>query len=159
MKYTGLTLLLFSSIASALDLPGDFSGVIELQHRYFSEQGLYGNTDKHHSSIMLQPEYFHSWDNDRSVMSIIPFVRFDHIDDERSHYDLREFSFVSSLSYLELRLGISKVFWGTTESRHLVDVINHLTKVVRMFLGHSIDFISSILFSHFLIRCTSFKQQ
>ena len=33
-------------------------------------------------------------------------------------------SFVGSWDLFELRIGISKVFWGVTESQHLVDVIN-----------------------------------
>lgn len=121
-----LTLILLSSAFSAFgqDFPGVFSGEVGLEYRYYTSNGAYNNTAQHHSSVIFKPEYTKSWDNDRRVFTVLPFFRLDQQDFERSHADFRELSLVSSWSALELRLGISKVFWGVTESQHLVDVIN-----------------------------------
>jgi hypothetical protein len=124
MKILVLSLLLVPSLVSAGDLPGRFSGEVTVEYRYFPTDGEYGNLEKHHPSLVIQPEYSRSWDNDRSVISTILFARLDQVDDRRSHLDIRELSYVTSWSHMELRLGISKVFWGVTESQHLVDVIN-----------------------------------
>ncbi len=45
-------------------------------------------------------------------------------DDDRTHFDLREFYWEKAAQEWELRVGVNKVFWGVTESVHLVDVIN-----------------------------------
>ena len=54
-----------------------------------------------------------------------PFYRYDGADDARSHFDLREgFYRYTSDNDFSILVGRSKVFWGTTESVHLVDIIN-----------------------------------
>ena len=54
----------------------------------------------------------------------MPFARLDSMDDERTHYDIRALSITQVAEKFELRAGIKKVFWGVTESVHLVDIIN-----------------------------------
>lgn len=53
-----------------------------------------------------------------------PYVRIDSADSQRNLFDLRE----AMLSYYQadyaVQAGVGKVFWGQTESRHLVDIIN-----------------------------------
>lgn len=120
MKYLVLTLLLvptllfclFPSWVWSTDFPGQWSGEVGAQYRFFPDAGIYGNSEKHHGSIYLQPEYFRPWNHDRSVLNVKAFTRFDEQDDERRHRDLRELSWVSSWASLELRVGVSKVFWG-----------------------------------------------
>ncbi len=51
-------------------------------------------------------------------------MRLDQHDAERSHFDLRELYWRKSFASAELAIGLRKVFWGVTESRHLVDIIN-----------------------------------
>ena len=54
----------------------------------------------------------------------MPFARWDEQDSERSHVDIRELTWIHVSDSWELRSGIRKVFWGVTESQHLVDIIN-----------------------------------
>ena len=75
-------------------------------------------------SLLLQPEFYWRSDDDRKRVSIVGFGRIDSQDDERSHADLREAYWGVEGNGWDLTAGISKVFWGVTESRHLVDVIN-----------------------------------
>ena len=119
-----MMILLFSTQALASVFPGVFSGELQTQLRYFPNAGDYGNEDRSQKSAVFKLNYANAWDNDRRVLNVQPFFRYDEIDEERSHADLRELSFVSSGTNLDWRIGISKVFWGVTESRHLVDVIN-----------------------------------
>lgn len=110
----GLSLL---STASWADIDAE----VGLETRYFFKEGLF-EQDKRHSAIKTEITYQHDW-GDNSV-EVISFGRYDQQDSERSHADIREASLTHVGSDWELKIGISKVFWGVTESRHLVDIIN-----------------------------------
>ncbi|MEM8939996.1 MAG: hypothetical protein AAGC64_11675, partial [Bacteroidota bacterium] len=51
------------------------------------------------------------------------FIRVDR-DDPRTHWDIRELYFQKAKNNWELSIGLKKIFWGVTESNHLVDIIN-----------------------------------
>lgn len=57
-------------------------------------------------------------------MTIRLFARLDQRDDQRTHFDIRELNWLRLSGDWEWRIGIGKVFWGVTESNHLVDIIN-----------------------------------
>jgi hypothetical protein len=100
----------------------ELSGQLNLEHRQFFSDGLQGQ-DKGQSSLVLQPELF--WEiGEQSQFTFTPFYRLDSLDDERSHGDIREALYLNYWDDYELRAGIGKVFWGVTESAHLVDVVN-----------------------------------
>lgn len=80
-------------------------------------------------SISLEPEWLAEWDRGDYSVTITPFARFDSMDSERSHLDLREFHWQGIFDALEVRVGLSKVFWGKTELLHLVDIINQTDQV------------------------------
>ncbi|EQC52137.1 hypothetical protein [Bacteriovorax sp. DB6_IX] len=105
------------------------SGEASLESRYFFNEGSFGNTDQSQSSIVFEPQVRYSWENDRKVINFTPYMRLDDPDEERNHADIRELSFTGAYGDLELKAGISKVFWGVTESIHLVDVINQIDYV------------------------------
>ncbi len=120
-----ITLLLLSSLFNpSQGLAGEFSGEATIENRLYFQQGIYNNEDESEMSIKVKPQYSHAWDQDRKVVTIIPYARINHPDDEKNHFDLREASFVGGYDDLEVRAGVSKVFWGVTESKHLVDVVN-----------------------------------
>ncbi|MBT8144644.1 MAG: hypothetical protein KJO55_08080, partial [Gammaproteobacteria bacterium] len=103
-------------------LAGDWSGDVGLELRAFTTRSSTPAIPNSNLSLYLHPEYYHDWDNDRIV--IAPFVRLDENDPERSHADLREAYWRHSFETAELTLGLRRVFWGVTESAHLVDIIN-----------------------------------
>ncbi|MFC4250300.1 hypothetical protein [Sinimarinibacterium flocculans] len=74
-------------------------------------------------SFSLLPELYYAWNRDTSV-TVRPFARWDSIDDERSHLDLRELMLQHRFGNFDLRAGVGRVFWGVTESVHLVDIVN-----------------------------------
>jgi hypothetical protein len=68
-------------------------------------------------------ETFVGWgDNQRLVGEF--FGRWDENDDARTHGDIRELYYQHTGEAFEFRLGLRRVFWGVTESRHLVDIVN-----------------------------------
>ncbi len=112
--------LVFSTALQA----GEFSGNISLEGRYFLDDAAYTGQKAGGLSLSLQPEYKHKWDNDHNVFTFIPFYRWDEKDPERSHGDIRQLDLTIAKEDWEFQAGISKVFWGVTESQHLVDIIN-----------------------------------
>jgi hypothetical protein len=69
-------------------------------------------------------ELFHGWDENRQRLVGELFQRYDANDDARTHGDVRELYYQLIGEDFELRLGARRVFWGVTESRHLVDIVN-----------------------------------
>ncbi|WP_087023971.1 hypothetical protein [Thaumasiovibrio subtropicus] len=116
-----LTLVACSLAAVFAVNAADFQGQVNFEHRQFFSEGQQGQ-DKAQSSVVLMPEIYHAWD-DYSVTFEL-FARLDSLDSERSHWDVRELMVQYYANDVELNIGIGKVFWGVTESQHLVDVIN-----------------------------------
>jgi len=131
--YTLFVLFFFvvSGVRGAEDqLPGEISGEIGLENRFFPYKGLYGNTEKSETVLILRLEYAYSWDDDRKVVTFIPYAVVADPDSKKTHLDIREASYVAAYEKIELRVGVSKVFWGVTESQHLVDVLNQTDAIL-----------------------------
>tara|TARA_B100001093_G_scaffold206107_1_gene198074 strand:+ start:1472 stop:2527 length:1056 start_codon:yes stop_codon:yes gene_type:complete len=60
------------------------------------------------------------------LFDFVPSFRFDYENSERNLVDIQELSLIRVGEGWEFRAGVRKVFWGVTESRHLVDVINQI---------------------------------
>lgn len=120
--------LSLSLIALGLTMPtvaGELSGNIALEGRYFNNEGAFPDQLKNTAlSLSIQPEYKHSWDNDHQKLTFSPFYRWDNKDKERTHADIRQLDYVKSQGDWDFQVGIGKVYWGVTESQHLVDIIN-----------------------------------
>ncbi len=67
---------------------------------------------------------FQEWHAGRERIVGELFARHDVRDDARSHADLRELYYAQLGEDVEFRAGWRRVFWGVTESRHLVDIVN-----------------------------------
>jgi len=100
----------------------DWSLETGVEGRRFISDGAYPGQVDDQWSITLEPEFV--WDIDNSRFTFTPYYRHDFADDERTHADVREAMFMTYDGAWELRVGIGRVFWGVTESLHLVDVIN-----------------------------------
>ncbi|MDH3390451.1 MAG: hypothetical protein OEL85_01465 [Desulfobulbaceae bacterium] len=116
--------VLFSSLALTAPLMAfEINGHVSAEGRLFAHDPLYPDQEKNNASIALEPEFYHAWDVDYSLI-FIPFLRIDNSDSERTHFDIRELNILLLGNPWELRIGIGKVFWGVTEFVHLVDIIN-----------------------------------
>ncbi|CAA6812448.1 MAG: FIG01201466: hypothetical protein [uncultured Thiotrichaceae bacterium] len=112
----------------------EVSGNVGVEARYFPQDALYPGQEDGGLSLSIQPEFRRQWDNGRKSLTFIPFYRWDEKDDERSHGDIRQLDFTMASDNWEFQAGVGKVFWGVTESQHLVDIINQ-TDTVENFDG------------------------
>jgi len=133
-------LLSLIGVAFCLSLVGghpaqahEFSGVVAGEVRLFAEDPNFPGQRDQSASFAFEPEYYHEF-ADGSSFTFVPFFRLDSADSERTHFDVRELTYLWLHEDFELRLGVRKVFWGTTEVLHLVDIINQ-TDVVENFDG------------------------
>ncbi len=104
----------------------EFGGEIAGEVRYFPQSAQFpGQFDHWQPSLTLETDLRWKSDNGKHQIVIVPFGRLDAQDDNRTHIDLREgyYRYVSESDWT-LLIGAAKVFWGTVESRHLVDIIN-----------------------------------
>ncbi len=106
-----------------------WSGVFNLTATTFDQYGLYPKQKKNYTSLALTPELYLSWNDGDSSLLFVPFARVGDHDDERNHADIRELMWLHAAGDWEFRAGVGKVFWGVTESMHLVDVINQMDLV------------------------------
>jgi len=101
----------------------DVSGNIGLEYRQFIQTALYPTQRENNLSLSAQPELYQKFDNGDAIR-FTSFTRVDANDENRTHSDIREFYWNTVAETWELRVGIRKIFWGVTESQHLVDIIN-----------------------------------
>lgn len=119
----GLVTALSPQISQAADF--EFSGKVAAELRLFTEDPQFADQfEDSNLSFSAEPELYWEWNNGDDFLTFKPFVRVDQHDDERTHGDIRELSWVHLGDDWELRTGFRKVFWGVTEFQHLVDVIN-----------------------------------
>ena len=111
----------------------ELSGYVEGEARLFPENpNFFGQRDQS-AAFAIKPEYYHEFGSGSSF-TFVPFFRLDSADSERTHFDVRELTYLWLHDDFELRLGVRKVFWGVTEVLHLVDIINQ-TDLVEGFDG------------------------
>jgi len=91
---------------------------------FFDVPQFAGQFDGGQGSIVLAPEFGWRSGSRRHQFILSPFARIDDRDGERTHFDLREAYYFYAGDRIEVLAGFNQVFWGVTESRHLVDVIN-----------------------------------
>lgn len=120
-----------------VSLPGislsqtELAGYASFEPRIFLDPPAFaGQTDDGLSpSAVVAPEYRREWNDSNDRLTVIPFLRLDADDDERTHFDIREASWQHLAGPWTYRLGIGRAFWGVTESRHLVDIVNQTDQV------------------------------
>jgi len=115
-------LFFLNSIAQASE--GDWSGYIATEWRGFTGSPTDNEQHGDNTSLSAQVEYYREWDAGKKSFRFTPFLRIDGHDTQRSHFDIRELNWTTVHDSWELTAGIGKVFWGVTESQHLVDIIN-----------------------------------
>lgn len=112
------------TLAPLIGGEGEWNLELSLEGQGFQNEGLFTGQDREAFSGSVMPEYYREWRNGDMSFTFKPFYRYDSTDDERSHFDIREFTWLTVSDKWELRVGVRKEFWGVTESAHLVDIIN-----------------------------------
>ncbi len=110
----------------------DFSGRVNIESRWFPQAGAFSGQGSHAIGFFVEPKLYLADARGRSF-TLSSFFRYDNADSRRTHVDLREAYFLLfgeiGDGEWELRVGIDQVFWGVTESQHLVDIINQIDLV------------------------------
>jgi hypothetical protein len=118
-------LLIILTACSTLAEEVDFSASIGFEFRGFTQSS---HSDSQANgivpSVFFEPEVKWRSDDRKQRFSFVGFSRYDEQDSERTHSDIRELYWSFNSGNWTTILGINKVFWGVTESAHLVDVIN-----------------------------------
>ncbi|NIA70402.1 hypothetical protein HBA54_17495 [Pelagibius litoralis] len=104
----------------------DFSGFVAGETRIFPDKAQFpGQNNSHISpSLVIQPELRYRWNGRDDRITFVPFLRLDADDENRTHVDIRELNWYRQADDWDVVLGVSKVFWGVAESRHLIDIVN-----------------------------------
>ncbi|CAA0102635.1 Uncharacterised protein [Zhongshania aliphaticivorans] len=123
MNSKQLTAILFAGLI-APPSHAEFLGYVGLQARAFPSTAADPAQGSETISGVLAPEWYQQWNDGDDSLNVKAFYRYDSQDDERSHADLREFYWQHVGNNWELTVGVNTIFWGVTESQHLVDIIN-----------------------------------
>lgn len=102
----------------------EWSGRIAAELRLFPQAPADPHQTDGGLALLAEPQYHTEWNGGRDSFTAVPFVRVDTEDSARSHADLREFTWLHVGEDWELRAGVRRLFWGVTESQHLVDIVN-----------------------------------
>ena len=124
-----IPLLLSALVAETGRASWDISSNVDLTTRVFTEDPRWPNQDDTTTQFSIAGTVEARYRGEESRASIIPYLRYDETDDERSIADLREAYWAKEGEAFELLIGINTVFWGVTESVHLVDIINQTDAV------------------------------
>lgn len=102
-----------------------YAGSIGAESRWFVNSPQFpGQLSGFQNAFLLTPELRYRSEDRRNLIRIVPNIRIDSRDRERNLFDMTELSWTWVGEEWETVLGFNKVFWGVTESRHLVDIIN-----------------------------------
>lgn len=110
----------------------EYSGLLTVEQRFFLQDAAFPEQTRAQTSLTITPEVFYDWNDGYDRITFKPFLRVDQYDEERTHGDIRELMWLHAGDTFEFKAGIGKVFWGQTESLHLVDVINQTDAVERV---------------------------
>lgn len=102
----------------------ELSGYTGIENLGFLNNPQDNRQHNNYISGVIQPQLYQQWDNDTQSFTFAPFFRYSQHDNHRTHFDVRELTWLKAADNWELRVGFRKVFWGVTEGLHLVDIIN-----------------------------------
>jgi len=119
-----LVLALVSSAARA-----EFSGNLAIEGQAFNTPARFEEQLDSNVTLSFQPRLDGEWNDGDDLWSVELFMRADNKDEGRNHADLREALWLHIDGDNEWRVGVNTMFWGVTESRHLVDVVNQTDAV------------------------------
>jgi hypothetical protein len=103
---------------------GEWTGYLSVDARLFPKSPEFPDQQDQDFSLALRPEYYVDWDDGNQQFLFSPFFRYDTADDQRTHADIRELYWQIEQGRWVGKIGVDIVFWGVTESQHLVDIIN-----------------------------------
>ena len=129
--FLSLLVTLIYPIISFADLEPEileYSAELSFSSWLFPESPVYTGQEHNNYSLALEPEIYSEWSSGSNFV-FRPFLRLDSVDNNRTHFDLRESIFSWYGDDWESSIGLGQVFWGVAESKNLVDIINQFDVV------------------------------
>ena len=104
------------------ELDWEINSEIGLEIKEFHKKEAYSDQKNTYSGF-IKSEIFIDFKNDIEFL-MEPYFRYDHHDKNRSLFNFKENNFTYYYNDIQVKAGISEVFWGITESKNLVNIIN-----------------------------------
>jgi hypothetical protein len=123
------SLCCFGLLSLAANVSAEYSGNVAIETQHYSESAQFDDQFDDNVTLSLQPKWDGEWNDGDDLWSLEFFLRADNKDAGREHADVREALWLHVDGDSEWRVGINTMFWGVTESQHLVDVINQIDQV------------------------------
>lgn len=122
LKKTASSIILL--LTPFLSLSVEISGEVGIEGRYFTQENLYVGQAEQQFSVHGEIEFYTTMGDNNNSLTFTPYFRFDSEDSARHQLDIRELMYLHVGNNWEFKIGVGKVFWGVTETLHLVDIIN-----------------------------------
>jgi hypothetical protein len=119
-----IAFLLLTIAASAQEVETEANFEIGLSNQFFFNEGAYEGQKRNYLSLSITPDFSVEWKEGNQGLYATVFLRLFQHDTQRTHWDIRELYYQNVAGRSELSAGLRTVFWGVTESAHLVDIIN-----------------------------------
>ena len=120
LKLITISLLVFFAFSAQAQSQGE--GEISLQTRLFNQSAPYVEQEQHSRSFAMA--FNVSGDFDENFEGEVDvFYRYDDADWERTKGDVRKAYLRWINPHFEVLAGVNRVFWGVTETNHLVDIV------------------------------------
>lgn len=107
----------------------DFLLELEIEYQYFPNTGSFSGQMDHFTSGAIKPHWSTTSPDKKHQFVVEAFLRGSFNDSKRSHFDVREAYYRYNRNKWAISIGAKKVFWGVTESAHLVDLVNQADQV------------------------------
>ncbi|HUP92544.1 MAG TPA: hypothetical protein VM074_09885 [Solimonas sp.] len=117
-------LLLAAPVAAGEGTRLKLSADVGVELRVFKHNPAFAGQRGTDGSVWARPELLYEWNGGDSSFSFAPFARWDRNDERRTHADIRELALRHDAGAVEVHAGVRTVFWGATESVHLVNIVN-----------------------------------
>ena len=115
-----------AAVAGEFELTGQVSGEL----RFFPQAPQFpGQFHVIQPSVAIEPEFLWQSEDRNHQATFIPFARVDGRDGARTHGDIREAYWRYIGDDWELLAGVNREFFGVTESRHLINIVNQIDQV------------------------------
>ena len=116
-------LSLFGATFFICHAKASFQLPLGVQGRIFFEEPTLDEQHGSVASLSAAPKWTDEF-GDGHIFTVDLFARWDQGDDNRTHADVREFSYLKAWENFEISLGVKKVFWGVMEFQNLVNIVN-----------------------------------
>lgn len=113
-----------SLYSTNLQANNGWSGSISTEIQAYRHPAIFDQQHQYYSSLIIKPEYIDEWNDGKHLIQFSALARLNNRNTNQNYMDIRELYWSYASDTWELRTGIRKVFWGVTESQHLVDIIN-----------------------------------